>query len=176
MEVEVAGTPATKRVIVRDNGIGMDPAAANERRGLGLLLVKNLARQADAKRGSFAMPAPGWKIFSVEPPQPFDGAGRDADAARPMVVSVGCANSFCLSRSSSLPVLGIVIPALNCAAALDRTLNSIGTPAEAAGWPVVVVDGGSIDDSVEVARRHGTRRSRRREGAGRSWRPALSRR
>jgi glycosyltransferase involved in cell wall biosynthesis len=58
-------------------------------------------------------------------------------------------------RSSSLPVLGIVIPALNCAAALDRTLDAIGTPAEAAGWPVVVVDGGSTDDTVEVARRHG---------------------
>jgi rSAM/selenodomain-associated transferase 2 len=58
-------------------------------------------------------------------------------------------------RSFSLPVLGIVIPALNCAAALDRTLDAIGTPAEAAGWPVVVVDGGSTDDTVEVARRHG---------------------
>jgi two-component sensor histidine kinase len=49
VEVEVFGTPATKRVVVRDNGIGMDPAAANERCGLGLLLVKTLARQANAE-------------------------------------------------------------------------------------------------------------------------------
>ena len=49
VEVGVFGLPATNRVVIHDNGIGMDPAAANERRGLGLLLVRTLARQANAE-------------------------------------------------------------------------------------------------------------------------------
>src|SRR3954469_3949686 len=49
VEIKVFGTPATERIVVQDNGIGMDPAKATERRGLGLLLVRTLARQADAE-------------------------------------------------------------------------------------------------------------------------------
>jgi two-component sensor histidine kinase len=49
VEIKVLGTPATERIVVQDNGIGMDPAKATERRGLGLLLVRTLARQADAE-------------------------------------------------------------------------------------------------------------------------------
>lgn len=49
VEIKVLGTPATERIVVQDNGIGMDPAMATGRRGLGLLLVRALARQADAE-------------------------------------------------------------------------------------------------------------------------------
>ena len=49
VEVRVFGVPATSRVIIHDNGIGMDPSAAIERRGLGLLLVRTLARQTNAE-------------------------------------------------------------------------------------------------------------------------------
>jgi two-component sensor histidine kinase len=49
VEVAVFGAPAANRVVIHDNGIGMDPSAANERRGLGLLLVRTLARQTNAE-------------------------------------------------------------------------------------------------------------------------------
>jgi two-component sensor histidine kinase len=49
VEVAVFGAPTANRVVIHDNGIGMDPSAANERRGLGLLLVRTLARQTNAE-------------------------------------------------------------------------------------------------------------------------------
>jgi len=49
VEIEVSGTPATEQVVIQDDGIGMDPTVVNERRGLGLLLVRTLARQAGAE-------------------------------------------------------------------------------------------------------------------------------
>lgn len=49
VEVAAFGEPETSHIVIRDNGIGMDPAAGNERRGLGLLLVRTLARQANAE-------------------------------------------------------------------------------------------------------------------------------
>jgi rSAM/selenodomain-associated transferase 2 len=55
------------------------------------------------------------------------------------------------------PNLSIIIPALNCAASLDHTLREIARTAEAAGSPVLVVDGGSVDGTVTVAKRYGVR-------------------
>ena len=49
VEVAAFGDPATSHIVIRDNGVGMDPAVGNERRGLGLLLVRTLARQANAE-------------------------------------------------------------------------------------------------------------------------------
>lgn len=49
VRVEVYGNPATNCIVIHDNGIGMDPSAPNDRRGLGLLLVRTLARQANAE-------------------------------------------------------------------------------------------------------------------------------
>jgi two-component sensor histidine kinase len=49
VEVAAFGNPATSHIVIRDNGVGMDPAVGNERRGLGLLLVRTLARQANAE-------------------------------------------------------------------------------------------------------------------------------
>lgn len=49
VEVAAFGSPVTSHIVIRDNGVGMDPAAGNERRGLGLLLVRTLARQANAE-------------------------------------------------------------------------------------------------------------------------------
>ncbi|HYI73522.1 MAG TPA: glycosyltransferase [Skermanella sp.] len=60
-----------------------------------------------------------------------------------------------ISGVSTLPALTIVIPALNCASRLDRCLGVIAPATEGAGWPVVVADGGSNDDTAQTAERHG---------------------
>jgi two-component sensor histidine kinase len=49
VEVRVEGEPRAERIVVQDNGAGMDRAAAAERCGLGLLLVRSLARQIGAQ-------------------------------------------------------------------------------------------------------------------------------
>jgi rSAM/selenodomain-associated transferase 2 len=65
------------------------------------------------------------------------------------------------------PTLGIVIPALNRAASLNRTLEAITGTALAAGWAIVVVDGGSTDGTLAVAGRHGVRAISAPQGRGR---------
>jgi len=55
------------------------------------------------------------------------------------------------------PNLSIIIPALNCAPSLDRTLHEIARTAEVAGSLVLVVDGGSVDGTVTIAKRYGVR-------------------
>jgi two-component sensor histidine kinase len=49
VEVRVEGEPRAERIVVQDNGAGMDHSTAAERRGLGLLLVRSLARQLGAQ-------------------------------------------------------------------------------------------------------------------------------
>lgn len=57
-------------------------------------------------------------------------------------------------------MIGVVMPCLNGAATLGRTLESV------AGCPVVVCDGGSADDSVRIAAEHGARVLRTARGRG----------
>ena len=83
--------------------------------------------------------------FTLGPAAPAGGTpanrGQDADK-QPTPTGTG--------QESPLPV-AIVIPTLNAAAALDRTLAAIAaTTAE-----VLVVDGGSTDDTAAMALRHG---------------------
>ena len=78
----------------------------------------------------------------------------------------GTVNSL-ISGVDPLPVLSIVIPALNCAAPLDQTLAAIAKPAAAAGWPILVVDGGSVDGTIAVAHRHRVRKISAARGRGR---------
>ncbi|UEM24121.1 glycosyltransferase [Skermanella mucosa] len=49
---------------------------------------------------------------------------------------------------------------------LRRTLDAIGPAAAAAGWPILVSDGGSTDGTPETARRHGARVVRAPRGRG----------
>jgi glycosyltransferase involved in cell wall biosynthesis len=56
---------------------------------------------------------------------------------------------------------------LNCAASLDRTLDAIAEPAAAAGWPILVADGGSADGTMAVAHRHRVRTISGPSGRGR---------
>ncbi len=51
------------------------------------------------------------------------------------------------------PELSIVIPALNAGAVLARTLDALALPR----CELLVVDGGSSDETVEIARRQGAR-------------------
>ncbi len=52
------------------------------------------------------------------------------------------------------PALGIVVPALNAAATLPATLHSLHGAA-ATGAEILLVDGGSTDDTVAIAAAHG---------------------
>jgi len=49
----------------------------------------------------------------------------------------------------------VVLPCLNEAEALPSVLSTLSTLLD--GWPVLVVDNGSTDDTAEVARAHGAR-------------------
>lgn len=55
-----------------------------------------------------------------------------------------------------IPSLDVVIPTLNAAASLARTLAALGTPA-ALSLTVTVCDGGSRDDTPSIAREAGAR-------------------
>lgn len=57
-------------------------------------------------------------------------------------------------------MIGVVIPCLNGAATLGRTLDTV------AGWPVLVCDGGSVDDSRRFAEERGARVLRTPRGRG----------
>ncbi|NJO32714.1 MAG: glycosyltransferase [Rhodospirillales bacterium] len=57
--------------------------------------------------------------------------------------------------------LTVIIPALNAAATISGTLETMSTLAE-----VIVVDGGSRDETEEIARRHGARVIRAQRGRG----------
>lgn len=53
--------------------------------------------------------------------------------------------------------LGVVIPALNAAAAIGPTLESLGTAGAVFDADILVVDGGSTDNTIAVAEAHGAR-------------------
>lgn len=80
-----------------------------------------------------------------------------------------------VSRPEPAPVVSVVIPTRNSAATLDATLTSV-TAQSYAALEVIVVDGGSTDETCAIAQRHGTqfipgqfgRSSARREGAARA--------
>jgi rSAM/selenodomain-associated transferase 2 len=63
---------------------------------------------------------------------------------------------------AALPSLSVVIPALDAAASLQATLASLGDIGE-----IIVVDGGSRDDTVALAERSGARVVRAERGRGR---------
>ncbi|NNE85145.1 MAG: glycosyltransferase [Alphaproteobacteria bacterium] len=60
-------------------------------------------------------------------------------------------------KIESKPSLGIVIPALNAAPAIGDTLESLRVAGEIFDLDVLVVDGGSADDTVAISRTHGAR-------------------
>ena len=62
-----------------------------------------------------------------------------------------------LHKAGVQPELSIVIPALNAGAVLARTLEAVVPSRPAPGREVLVVDGGSSDETSAVARRHGAR-------------------
>ncbi len=62
-----------------------------------------------------------------------------------------------LQKPGVQPVLSIVIPALNAAAALPETLRALAAPEPERSFEVVAVDGGSSDDTPAVAERLGAR-------------------
>lgn len=78
----------------------------------------------------------------------FATAVTDTQAAHQAPIFVSAAESSAAARLS----LGIVVPALNEASVLDRALARLKEVA--AGFPVVVVDGGSTDGTAEIARRY----------------------
>ncbi|NYZ11711.1 glycosyltransferase [Azospirillum sp. RWY-5-1] len=57
-------------------------------------------------------------------------------------------------------MIGVVVPCLNGAATLGRTLDTV------AGLPVVVCDGGSVDDGLRLAEERGARVLRTPRGRG----------
>ena len=65
------------------------------------------------------------------------------------------------------PELSIVIPALNADAVLARTLDAVGPSRPRPEREIIVVDGGSSDETVAVARRHGARVIETAPGRGR---------
>jgi rSAM/selenodomain-associated transferase 2 len=87
-----------------------------------------------------------------------------------------------VSHPASAPfaaeTLSIIIPTLNAAGGLGATLDRVG---EARGVEVIVVDGGSSDDTLSIAKMHGAiclqaergRGTQLRAGAARASRPWL---
>jgi rSAM/selenodomain-associated transferase 2 len=59
--------------------------------------------------------------------------------------------------AQSNPSLGIVIPALNTAPAIGGTLESLSAAGEDFDLDILVVDGGSADDTVALSQTHGAR-------------------
>ena len=62
-----------------------------------------------------------------------------------------------LQKPGVQPDLSIVVPALNAAAALPRTLRALAAPGLERRCEVLVVDGGSSDGTAAVAEAHGAR-------------------
>ena len=62
-----------------------------------------------------------------------------------------------LQKPDVQPDLNIVIPALNAAAALPGTLGALTAPKPGRTCELLVVDGGSSDDTTTVAEKHGAR-------------------
>jgi rSAM/selenodomain-associated transferase 2 len=86
--------------------------------------------------------------------------------------------SRAVSASFSAETLSVIIPTLNAAERLAAALDRVG---EALGAEVIVVDGGSSDDTVSIAAKHGAiclqaergRGTQLRAGAARASRPWL---
>lgn len=55
------------------------------------------------------------------------------------------------------PTLGIVIPALNAAPSISATLEALSAASAVIDVDMLVVDGGSSDDTIIVAQEHGAR-------------------
>lgn len=55
------------------------------------------------------------------------------------------------------PTLGVVIPALNAGPGLAATLQALGEGGDRFDMDILVVDGGSTDDTIAVAAVHGAR-------------------
>lgn len=71
-----------------------------------------------------------------------------------------------MNSSDSKPSLGIVIPTLNASAGLAATLSAFAGGRDHFDLDVVVVDGGSVDTTVSVARAGGARVLASKPGRG----------
>ncbi len=58
---------------------------------------------------------------------------------------------------SGSPAIGVVVPALNAGLSIGATLDGVSALREKLPLDVVVIDGGSHDDTLSVAERHGAR-------------------
>ena len=59
--------------------------------------------------------------------------------------------------ASAAPALGVVIPALNAASSIGETLERLSAGRDRFQLDIVVADGGSHDDTLAIAQRHGAR-------------------
>lgn len=71
-----------------------------------------------------------------------------------------------LVLTDTAPTLSVIVPTLDAAPLLDRTLAIAGAAASAFEMELIVADGGSTDGTLDIASNHGARVVRARPGRG----------
>ena len=94
------------------------------------------------------------------------GQGAFEGSVVPLGAASGSAREIAAHKDTRAPDLSIVIPTLNAAMTLRETVQAIDEIRDVLRVEVIVVDGGSSDDTVDVAEALGLKVMRAARGRG----------